>query len=470
MRPRRQTPLRARPTPEERSATEQGEAAVEPRPEFSEAPLGARTGPYAYEVPSGPPGITGAYGSVQPESVTNLPPADRAVELIDGYDPLDPLAPIGIRSQVLEEPDDTLNIGPLKKIYLIWMVGGSCDGCTVAVSGGTHPRVEHLLAGIVPGLPRVELVHTVVSMESGAEWVHNLFMAERGELDAPYVITWEGSIMDESISGDGYWMGLGDDPATGRQITSLEWLDRLAPGAAAVIAIGTCATWGGIPAAKGNVTNSMGMMDYLGKDYRSSFGVPVVNIPGCSPIGDNYLETAAAVLLFLNGLAPLPEFDELGRPAWLFGETVHRHCPRAGYYEEGVFAQEYGDKECLVELGCWGPVVQCNIAERGIVDGHGGCMQMGGICIGCTMPGFPDKFSPMYEAPPGSLLSSTTSKVVGSFIRRMRDVSRQDKNMTTRWNKDAPSGWARSRTGPRGATKTIHKFYATYQHRNESYK
>ena len=381
--------------------------------------------------------------------------------------PMDPMAPIGVRSRAVEPDTSILRMGPLEKIYLIWMVGGSCDGCTVAVSGATHPRVEHLLAGIIPGLPRVELIHTVVSVEVGPEWTHNLFMAERGELDAPYVITWEGSVMDESIAGEGYWMGLGEDPQTGRQITSLEWLDRLSPGAAAVIAIGTCAAWGGIPAAKGNPTNSMAVSDYLGKDYRSAFGVPVVNVPGCSPIGDNYLETAAAVCLFLNGLAPLPEFDELGRPAWLFGETVHRHCPRAGYYEEGVFAKEYGDKECLVELGCWGPVVQCNITERGIVDGHGGCMQMGGICIGCTMPGFPDKFAPITEIAPGSLISSTTSKIVGGAIRKMRYISQVDKNMTARWDAEGEptSGWARARTAPSGAQGVIHKFYHKYQHR-----
>src|SRR5207244_4270016 len=198
----------------------------------------------------------------------------------------------------------------------------SCDGCTIAVAGATNPKVEHLLQGIVPGLPRVDLIHTVVSTEVGPDWVHNLFMADRGELDAPFVIVFEGSVFDETRSGSGYFM-----------------------------------------------------------------------------------ETASAVLLFLQGLAPLPEFDELGRPAWIYGETVHRHCPRAGYYEEGVFAQEYGDKECLVELGCWGPVVQCNISERGMINGIGGCMQMGGICIGCSMPGFPDRFSPMYSAPPGSLIS-----------------------------------------------------------------
>ena len=191
------------------------------------------------------------------------------------------------------------------------------------------------------------------------------------------------------------------------------------------------------------------------------------SVPGCSPIGDNILETAAAALLFLNGLAPLPEFDELGRPAWLFTETVHRHCPRAGYYEEGVFAEHYGDKECLVELGCWGPVVQCNISERGMIDGHGGCMNMGGICIGCTMPGFPDKFAPFYVAPPGSALSSGASKIVGGMIRRMRSLTMHDKQMSPRWetDRDLASGWARYRTQPLGAEKTVHRFYKQLQKR-----
>src|SRR5260370_251800 len=125
-----------------------------------------------------------------------------------------------------------------------------------------------------------------------------------------------------SAVGEEYDAGLGE----GKSVPSAEWLRRLAPGAAAVIAIGTCATWGGIPAAIGNVTNSMSLMDYLGKDYRSALGLPVVNVPGCSPVGDNFTETVASVLVFLQGLGPVPEFDELGRPAWLFSETVHRTC------------------------------------------------------------------------------------------------------------------------------------------------
>ena len=75
------------------------------------------------------------------------------------------MAPIGIRSRAVEPDSSRIRLGPLEKIYLIWMVGGSCDGCTVSVTGAVHPRVEHLLAGIIPGLPRVELIHTVVSTE-----------------------------------------------------------------------------------------------------------------------------------------------------------------------------------------------------------------------------------------------------------------------------------------------------------------
>ncbi|MDP9386881.1 MAG: hydrogenase expression protein HypE [Actinomycetota bacterium] len=338
------------------------------------------------------------------------------------HDPRDPLAPLAVRSAGTVQPHDPLALGPLAKVYLIWLPGASCEGCTVAVVGATHPRIEQLLTGAIPGLPRVELVHTVLATESGAEWTENLWMAERGELDAPHILTCEGSVMDESRAGDGHWLGLGQDPATGRQVTSREWLDRLAPGAVATIAVGTCATWGGIPAAKGNPTNATGVGDHLGVDYRSAAGVPVVNIPGCAPLGDNFVETASALLLHLNGLAPFPELDELGRPSWLFADNVHAGCPRARYYEQGVFAAEAGSSTCLVELGCHGPVVQCNIAERGVIDGNGGCMSMGGICIGCTMPGFPDRFAPFFETPTFETPAETTTRVPGGFLRRMRAV------------------------------------------------
>ena len=327
----------------------------------------------------------------------------------------------------------------------------------MAAAGGTHPRLEQLLGGTIPGLPQVELIHSLLSVESGSAWTENLFLAERGQLDAPYIITWEGSVMDESTAGTGYWSGLGEDPRTGRQITSREWLDRLAPKAAAVIAIGTCAAWGGIPAATGNVTGATGLGAHLGADYRSAAGVPLVNIPGCAPLGDNYTETAAALLLHLNGLAPLPELDVSGRPAWLFADTVHSSCARAGYYDDGVFAAEAGEETCLVELGCWGPIVQCNIAERGVIDGNGGCMSVGGICIGCTMPGFPDRFSPFFARP--DLAAETTGvevtqPVAGGFLRRMRLVRGRHR----RRDDASPAAGGRPRA-PTDRTEPADRFY-----------
>ena len=102
--------------------------------------------------------------------------------------------------------------------------------------------------------------------------------------------------------------------------------------------------------------------------------------------------------------------DEQLRPTWLFGKTVHEGCDRAGYYEQADFANEYGSPKCIVKLGCWGPVVNCNVPKRGWMAGIGGCPNVGGICIGCTMPGFPDKFMPFMDEPPGAKLSSTADR------------------------------------------------------------
>ena len=368
---------------------------------------------------------------------------------------------------------------PFDKVYVFWLAGMSCDGCSIAATGATNPPLEKLLLGHVPALPLVILHHPVLAIESGAAYVENFRRALRGELDAPYVVCLEGSACDDSLAArtGGYWVALGTGSLANEDanqidgvrqpVSVMDWITALAPGAAACVAVGTCACWGGIPSAYGNPTGAMSLQDLLGKDYRSAFGLPVVNVPGCSPVGDNIMETVAATVLFLQGLGPLPEFDDLGRPLWLFGETVHRHCVRAGYYEEGVFAKTYGDKECLVEVGCWGPVVQCNITERGAINGYGGCMNTGGPCIGCTMPGFPDKFSPFYKIAPGSIVSSTTMKMTGSAIRRLRRMSNKNLNrsMVTDRAGSASSGWVFAEPKPNTLDKSMHYFYEKMQFR-----
>jgi hydrogenase small subunit len=366
---------------------------------------------------------------------------------------------------------ERLPLGPVKVIHVYWLAGMSCDGCTIAVSGATNPGIEGLLTGTVPAMPKVILHHPVLSPEAGEAFVQPFKDAVEDTLGEPYVVVYEGSIADERIAKrtGGYFSAMGveimDGHEHGSPVPTATWLQRMAPGAAATIAIGTCATWGGVPSAEGNPTGAMSVMDFLGGDYRSALGLPVVNIPGCAPVGDNFTETVFAILRILQGLGPLPAVDELGRPAWLFRETVHQGCTRAGYYEEGTFAKDYGDPQCLVELGCWGPVVNCNIVKRGALNHMGGCMKAGGVCIGCTMPGFPDKFSPFYKTPPGAILSTGASHMVGTVMRRLRRLSNREANREHRWDvlQQVPSGWAHVQPQT-FLDRTIKFFYQQWQH------
>ena len=282
--------------------------------------------------------------------------------------------PIDVEERLAPE---RLPLGPVKVVHVFWLAGMSCDGCSIAVTGATNPGIEGLLMGVVPAMPKVVLHHPVLSPEAGEAFVQPFKDAVDGTLGEPFVVVFEGSVADERIAKrtGGYFSAMGVEAMEGDEhgspVPTAEWLRRMAPGAAATMAIGTCATWGGVPSAEGNPTASMSVMDFLGAEYRSALGLPVINVPGCAPVGDNFTETVFAILLFLQGLGPLPSFDELGRPAWLFRETVHQGCTRAGYYEEGTFADHYGDPECLVELGLLGPGRQLQHRQARRPEPHG---------------------------------------------------------------------------------------------------
>ena len=126
----------------------------------------------------------------------------------------------------------------------------------------------------------------------------------------------------------------------------------------------------------------------------------------------------------------IPLDDQL-RPTWLFGKTVHEGCDRAGYYEQGDFAEDYGSPKCIVKLGCWGPVVNCNVPKRGWMAGIGGCPNVGGICIGCTMPGFPDKFMPFMDEPPERESQPAAIGVYGRADPRAALVHQQHRQQGT---------------------------------------
>ena len=295
-------------------------------------------------------------------------------------------------------------------VHVLWITAGlGCDGDTVSITAATQPSIEDVILGAIPGLPRVHLHNPV-----------------------------EGSIPNESIKSEGYWAALGTDARTGQPITTNEWITRLAPKALAVMACGTCATYGGIHAMAGNPTGAMGLADFLGWQWRSKAGIPIVNVPGCPVQPDNFMETILYLLYQAAGLAPMIPLDDALRPTWLFGKTVHEGCDRAGYYEQGDFATEYGSPKCIVKLGCWGPVVNCNVPKRGWMAGIGGCPNVGGICIGCTMPGFPDKFMPFMDEPPGGRVSTAMAAVYGRTVTLLRQMTLATLNKEPKWRHSRP--------------------------------
>src|SRR5271154_1378366 len=121
--------------------------------------------------------------------------------------------------------------------HVIWITTGlSCEGDSVAMTSATNPSLEDLITGAIPGMPRVVVHNTVLAVENGEEFMQAFYDAEDGKLD-PFVLILEGSVPNEKINGDGHWAAIGVNRDTGQPITTNEWLDRLAPKAAAVVAV-----------------------------------------------------------------------------------------------------------------------------------------------------------------------------------------------------------------------------------------
>lgn len=201
---------------------------------------------------------------------------------------------------------------------LVWLTGPSCDGCTIgAIGERTAGGLESFLAGAVPGLPRIQVIHPALSFESGDRFVDLLRSAARGERGA-YALIVEASIPDESLALDGFFSGLGEEH--GRPISIATWVDRLAPTAAVVIAFGDCGVWGGPHALEPNPTGATGTGVHLGVDYRSTLGLPVINLPGCCapPI---LLSTLVTVLTHAYGGGPPLELDDTNRPRAAYPEA-----------------------------------------------------------------------------------------------------------------------------------------------------
>ena len=323
-------------------------------------------------------------------------------------------------------------------IHVLWINAGlSCDGDSVALTAATQPSIEEIALGALPGLPRIAVHWPLIDFECGPnggadDFLEWFFKADRGELE-PFVLVVEGSIPNEKLHERGLLVRLrqrsGDRAADHHQ--------RVA-GPAGPQGHGDrrrrhLRDVRRHPRHGGQPDRRHGRPDYLGWDWKSKAGIPIVCVPGCPIQPDNLSETLTYLLYMATGQAPMIPLDEALRPTWLFGKTVHEGCDRAGYYEQGDFATEYGSPKCIVKLGCWGPVVKCNVPKRGWINGVGGCPNVGGICIGCTMPGLPGQVHALHGRAARRQALHQRVGLYGAAIRALRSITTHTLDQEPKW-------------------------------------
>jgi hydrogenase small subunit len=262
-------------------------------------------------------------------------------------------------------------------IPAIWLQAAGCSGCSISLLNAANPGIANvLLEQVVPGKHVSLLFHPSVQAASGTLAVDILVDAEKNR--EGYVLFVEGAIPEKLTCAGGVDRD-GKEKEMGALVVSL------AKRAVAVLAVGNCATYGGIPAAAPNPAGCRSVEDVL---TDAGVKTPVVNVPGCPPHPDWMIGTLGSILL--KGLPTAEDLDAFGRPKAFFGMMVHENCPRRPYFDAGKFARSHGEPGCLYELGCKGPVTYADCPLRQWNNGVNWCIKAGGPCLGCVEPGFPD--------------------------------------------------------------------------------
>jgi len=274
-----------------------------------------------------------------------------------------------------------------KELPVIWLQGAGCTGCSVSVLNSVSPSIKNVLVDeVIPGQHVNLRFHPTVMAGEGDAVIEVLDKTAQHEKGG-YVLVVEGAV---PTAQGGIHCVIGEEK--GEKVTLVSRLASLASNALAVVALGTCASYGGIPAASPNPTQCLSVGEVL---KAAKITTPVVNIPGCPTHPDWFVGTLASVLLF--GLPGPEDLDEIGRPKAFFGALVHDNCTRRAYYDENKFAKKLSEPGCLYELGCKGPVTYADCPTRLWNNGVNWCVGSGAPCMGCCEPGFPDLVSPLYE-------------------------------------------------------------------------
>jgi hydrogenase small subunit len=276
---------------------------------------------------------------------------------------------------------------------VIWIQGQSCAGCSVSLLNAVHPDIAEVLTETI----NLQF-HPNVMAAAGGKALEMCELAVKEE-KGKFVLVVEGSF---PVGAGGEFCGVGE--RGGKMIPVTEWAKKLGGAAMATLAVGSCAAFGGIPGAKNNATQAKPFSEIVPE-------ATVINIPGCPSHPDWVVGTIAHVLLF-----GIPELDEHRRPKLFFGKTVHDNCERRSYFEDGKFAEDFGQEGCLFELGCKGPETYCDAPLRSWNNKVNWCVRSGAPCIGCTSPSFPDHTDGLY----GVLPEEKIEKILGTKRKKSR--------------------------------------------------
>jgi len=254
-------------------------------------------------------------------------------------------------------------VAKARRPSVIWLNFQDCTGCTETLLRTATPDIAELILNLI------SLDYHETLMAAAGKQAEEALQAAVKENAGKFVLVVEGAIPRK---GNGMYMKLAGKPG-------LQVLDEVGSQAAAIIAIGSCASWGGIPSAAPNPTDAVGV-DALIKNK------PIINIPGCPPNPYNLLGT---VLQYATA-GTLPELDALKRPKFAYDWHIHDHCPRRAHFDAGQFARSFGDAGhrqgwCLYHLGCKGPVTHAGCSTRHFNDiPDVWPIGIGSPCVGCT--------------------------------------------------------------------------------------
>ncbi len=268
---------------------------------------------------------------------------------------------------------------------VVWLQCAGCSGCSVSLLNSSAITARQLvLDQIVPG-KHVNLRFHPSIMAASGEMAVEVMLGARD--DTGYLLVVEGAI---PVAEGGRFGGIGEKG--GKHISMADAVADLASGCLAVVAVGTCSSFGGIPATSPNPTGAVSVRQLLAD---RGIDKPLVNLPGCPPHPDWFVGTVARIML--GGLPAADELDELARPLAYYGKLIHESCPRRADFEAGRFAKKLGDDGCLYQLGCKGPMTNADCPTRLWNDGTNWCVGANSPCHGCVEPEFVDGYGPMYE-------------------------------------------------------------------------